>query len=149
VSEKPVFTEYILKNISHKDISFSDLIYNIPAGKSRNLLGKTARLKYEDIMKSRESGSIAKKIKQGLLVEITAIVTANPPPKTVAKPTVIQFPQRTKSSIVIEVNEVFEESQEVLNEEDEILKQLDQLHEENVVPIITKRDDEKEKKVKT
>lgn len=142
----PRLTEYILKNITGHDVSLSDLIYYIPAGQSRNLLGRTARLKYEDIMKSRESGCIAQKLGKSI-IEVTKIVVPKPPLKKMAEPMFVKFPQRTKSSIVIDVNEVFDESKEeqVLNEEDALLKELEKSYEERVAPLVSKKEDEKVK----
>ncbi|MFA5049006.1 MAG: hypothetical protein WC516_08335 [Patescibacteria group bacterium] len=131
---KPI--KYILKNITGRDINIGDLRYTIPANKSRDLLSKTAHLNYNTIMKSRESGSIYKRLGKSL-IEVDVLITNNLPKKTIADPSIVYFPQRTKSSIIIGVSELSNEvQQEVLNEEDEILKQLEQSYEEDVTPIV-------------
>lgn len=136
-------SKYILKNISKYDIFLNDLGYTIPLGQSRNLLGKTAYLKYEDIQKSRASGSIFKKLNK-FLIEINAIVPLSPPlKKEAAKVETIIFPQRTKSSIIIDVDDVISDTEVIQNEEDELLKQLEQEYEENVVPIVANEKKEK------
>lgn len=136
-------SKYILKNISRYDVFLNDLGYIIPSGQSRNLLGKTAYLKYENIQKSRESGSIFKKLGR-FLVEINAIVPLSPPVKKEAvKVEAIAFPQRTKSAIVIDVDDVISDTEVIQNEEDELLKQLEQEYEENVVPIVANEKKEK------
>ena len=143
--EQKKFTEYILRNISTSDVHLGDLRYTIPAKQSRNLLSKTARLDYDAIMKSRASGSISKKLGKSLF-EVDTIVYITPPKRKMAAPSqIIQFPQRTKSSVVIDVNDVFDESkqEQVINEEDAILKDLQKSYEENTAPVVAKNDKEK------
>lgn len=142
-------TKYILKNTTNRDINIGDLRYTIPAGQSRDLLKKTAHLDYDLIIKSKEHGSISKRLGKSL-IEIDAIVEASAPQKTIADPSIVYFPQRTKSSIVIDVSEISEDvQQEASVEEDELLKQLNQSYEESVAPLIAREDNEKDKKTST
>lgn len=143
--KSPKLTKYILKNITNYDVNLGDLRYSIPAKRSRDLLAKNARLLYNDIMKSKESGSIHKKLGRSL-IEVGEIKVEKPPVKTLADPSApVVFPQRTKSLIVIDVGEITEEMQEsVLNEEDEFLKQLELSYEGNSTPIVAIRDDDEE-----
>ena len=138
-------TKYVLRNTTNNDVMIGDLGYRIPARQSRDLLGKNARLNYDLVMKSRGSGSIAKRIAGGILVEVTDIVPPAPPPrKQEAEPIkngeAIIFPQRTKSYITINVSDIDEESQEaVINEEEELLKALN-TNEDGEAPIISNKE---------
>jgi hypothetical protein len=137
--------KYILRNISNNDINLGDLRYTIPVKQARDLLGKNAHLNYDEIMKSRESGSISKKLGKSL-IEVSNNVQPSLPKKTLAGPTIVHFPQKTKSSIVIDISELSDDvQQEILSEEDELLKQLDQFYEENSAPIIAKKEDQPSK----
>lgn len=116
---------YILKNITGRDVNLGDLRIKIPAGKARNLLGKKSRITIEDILRSEDSGSIAKCLGR-TLIKVYKIENPMPPLKEVADPSAITFPQRRKSSIVIEVGEIDDEIKDlVLSEDEEYLKQLD------------------------
>lgn len=138
-------SQYVLHNVTNRDVNIGDLRYTIPAKKSRDLLSKTARLDYDAVIKSKESGSISKKLGKSL-IEITTVVEAKPPLKTSADPSIVHFPQRIKSSIVIDVSEISEDvQQEISDEEAELLKQLEQSYDENVAPIVSKREDKDEK----
>jgi hypothetical protein len=119
--------KYILKNTSVKDVMLGDLRYKIPAGQSRDLLSPTAHLTIEEIRKSRENGSISKRLGK-VLVEVEGIVFATVPPLCVVirKAGVIKFPDRTKTSIRIEVGDISEEIENlIISEDDEFLKYLD------------------------
>ena len=134
-------TKYVLRNTTNNDVMIGDLGYRIPARQSRDLLGKNARLNYDLIMKSKASGSIAKRIASGTLVEVAAVVPPAPPPrKQEAEPiktdSAIIFPQRTKSYITINVSDIDEESKEaIVNEEDELLRNLDSSYEDGMLVV--------------
>lgn len=116
---------YILKNITGRDVNLGDLRIKIPANKSRDLLAKKSRVTIEDIMESEKSGSISKYLGKSL-IRIYKHKSASPPLFEVADPTAITFPQRRKSSIIIEVGEIDDEVKElVFNEDEEYLKQLE------------------------
>lgn len=137
-------TRYLLKNISKMDVNIGDLGYKIPVGQTRNLLSKTAYLKWEDILRSRESGSISKRLGKSL-VEVTAIIIAKPPQKTMAKPSVVNFPQRTKSYITIDVTDLAEAEALAKSEDDEFLKEMEEegFFSEDGLPIVAEDDEEK------
>jgi hypothetical protein len=117
--------KYILKNITTRDVNLGDLRIKIPAGKCRDLLGKKSRITVENILKSEESGSISRYLGRSL-VKVYKAEPALPPPKEVADPSAITFPQRRKSFIVIEVGDIDDEIKDlVLSEDEEYLKQLD------------------------
>lgn len=116
---------YILKNITRRDICLGDLRVKIPAGKARNLLGKKSRVTIEDILRSEENGSISKYLGK-FLIKVQKVEEPLPPLQEVADPSAITFPQRRKSSIVIEVGDIDDEIKDlVLSEDEEYLKQLE------------------------
>lgn len=137
--------KYLLRNISTSDINLGDLRYRIPAGKTKDLLGKTAHLKFEDIVKSRYNGSIKARLGKSL-VEVTSIVEIKPPPMTEFKPKdAITFPQRTKSYITIEVGDVTDEIKNlIMDDDDEFIQELESesisLGDEKV-PLVSKKED--------
>lgn len=138
-------SRYVLQNVTNRDVNIGDLRYTIPAKKSRDLLSKTAHLDYDAVIESKKSGSIFKKLGKSL-IEVTTVIEALPPLKTSADPSIVHFPQRIKSSIVIDVSEISEDvQQEISDEETALLKQLEQSYEENVAPIVSKREDKNEK----
>ena len=119
--------KYILKNISTSDVMIGDLRYKIPAGQSRNLLSPTAYLSIELISKSRENGSISKRLGK-TLIEVDNIVFATVPPLCVVirEAGVVKFPDRTKTSIRINIGDISEEIENlIISEDDEFLKYLD------------------------
>ena len=136
--------KYLLKNISTSDINLGDLRYRIPAGKTRDLLGKTAHLKFEDIVKSRYNGSIKARLGKSL-AEVTSIVEAKPPPMPEFKPKdAIIFPQRIKSYITIEVGDVTDEIKNlIMNDDEEFFQQLqdDANLGDEKVPLISKKEE--------
>jgi hypothetical protein len=135
---------YLLKNISTSDVNIGDLRYRIPAGQTRNLLSKTAHLEWEHISQSKESGSIAKRLGR-TLIEVEGIVVAKPPHMTVAKPKVVDFPQRTKSYITIDVVDIAEAEELARSEDDEFLREMENegFHEEKL-PIIAGDEEEED-----
>lgn len=139
--------KYILRNISKNDVNLGDLKYTIPAGQARDLLGRNAHLEYEDILKSRQSGSISKRLGRSLIEVNQIIIPVPPAPKVAVEQEPIVFPQRTKSFITIEVGDIEESAQSVIeNEDEEFLKELELRKEiEGVSPIVAS-DEEKEKK---
>jgi len=145
-----VTARYILKNTSKYDINLGDLRYRIPAGQARDLLSKTARLDWEDIVRSRTNGSIAARLGK-TLIEIHNIVEPTVPRKELADPSTIVFPRRVKSSIVLEMEDVSEEIQKIsLIEEDEFLKELDDDITAGKVPLVaSEEEDDDEKETKT
>jgi len=136
--------KYLLKNISKNDINLGDLRYRIPAGKTRDLLGKTAHLRFEDIVKSRYNGSIKARLGKSL-AEVTSIIEVKPPPMTEFKPKdAITFPQRVKSYITIEVGDVTDEIKNlIMNEDEEFFQQLqdDANLGEKKIPLISKKEE--------
>jgi hypothetical protein len=122
---KRVECNYILKNITGRDVNLGDLRVKIPAGKARDLLTKKSRVTEEDIIESERSGSISKYLGRSL-IRIYKYNEPKPPLLEMFDPSAITFPQRKKSSIVIEVGEIDDEIKElVLNEDEEYLKQLE------------------------
>ncbi len=135
---------YLLKNISKNDINLGDLLYRIPAGQIRDLLGRTAHLDIKKIIKSREQGSIHVRLGKSL-IEVDAIIIPKPPPMVEADPSAITFPQRVKSCITIEVGDISEDIDNIaISEDEEFLKQMEdeQLQTgDDSVPIIAKDDE--------
>lgn len=128
ISRKP---KYILRNIHPKrmDVMIGDLRYPIPYGQSRDLLSKTAHLDPAAIERSRLSGSIAERLRQGVLIEVKSIVLAPPPTLSVAEPSAISFPQRTKSLLVPKSGDLTENIQSIVagaEEDAELLKQMEE-----------------------
>lgn len=117
---------YILKNITGRDANLGDLRVKIPAGKCRNLLAKKSRVTIEDIVRSEENGSIYKFLKRKVLIKVHKEEEIVLPLMELADPSAVTFPQRRKSSIVIEVGDIDEEIKDlVLSEDEEYLKQLE------------------------
>jgi hypothetical protein len=116
---------YILKNLTGRDVNLGDLRIKIPAGKCRDLLGKKSRITVEEILRSEESGSISRCLGRTLM-KVYKVEDPTPPPAVMADPSAVTFPQRRKSSIVIEVGDIDDEIKDlVLSEDEEYLKQLD------------------------
>lgn len=136
--------EYLLRNTTGRDINLGDIRYKIPAGKTKNLLSPTANLKYEEIIKSAEKGSISRYLQKGYLIRVSKpLVAPIPPQKTLADPSAIVFPQRIKSSITIGVGDVTEEIRELtISEDDELLKQLEEegIYDGGEAPIVKKNE---------
>jgi predicted transcriptional regulator len=102
-----------------------DLRYKIPKGQTRDLLSKTARLNYEALKESVVNGSIAKRLKQGILVEVVKHPDLSPNKMLEVSQVAVSFPRQKKSAIVLDVAQLDEEFNEmILNEEDELLKEL-------------------------
>jgi len=122
--------KYILRNIHPRrmDVMLGDLGYRIPYGQSRDLRSPTAHLTLEVIERSRLSGSIAQRLRQGVLVEVEAIVLAPIPRISVAEPLAISFPQRMKSLIVPEDGDLADSIQStIMDAEDaELLRQMEE-----------------------
>lgn len=119
--------KYILRNISNREISISDLGYKIPAGESRDLLGKKSGVTWERIQASKEKGTLSLKLGK-TLVEIENIVVAHPPSMTevIREAVTVKFPDRTKSIVIVDVGNISDEVQNLtIVEEEELLKQLD------------------------
>lgn len=138
---------YILKNITQRDINLGDLRFKIPAGKCRNLLAKKSHVNLEEIIESETNGSISKFLGKAL-IKVEKIIYVETPAMEMADPHIVNFPQRKKSSIIIEVGDIDDELRElVLNEDDEYLKQLEseaQLLEEGGLPLVAKDGESKE-----
>lgn len=117
--------KYILKNISRYDVHLGDLRYVIPAGCSCDLLGKNARLDFDEIRKSRESGSISKRLGK-VLVEIAADNVPRKPLIILAEPSDVEIVHLAKSGIQVKEEELTEITQETtLTEEEQLLKDLE------------------------
>lgn len=118
---------YVLRNISRYDLNLSDLGVRIPLGQTKDLL--QMKLKWEDIYKSKISGSIYLRLKKGMVVEQDGIVLAPKPPTRVEvmrEATLVKFPDRVNSLLVIDVGSLSEDIERLsINEDDELLKQLD------------------------
>jgi len=142
-------TRYVLRNLSKYDINLGDLRYKIPAGQARDLLSKTARLDWEDIKRSRESGSI--KVRLGkTLMEVYDVVKPPIPKMEMVDPSAIVFPRRVKSSIILEMEDVSEEIKKIsLVEEDEFLRELDDDLNEGKAPLIASEEKDDKEEVKT
>lgn len=142
---KKKFSSYVLRNITQRDINLGDLRYKIPAGKSRDLFAKKSNLRYDDIIKSKRSGSISKYLCKKFLVETKKIVVEPPAPRMeIADPSAVTFPQRIKSSITIEVGGVTDEIRDLtISEDDELLKQMEEeaIFEAESAPIVAKKDE--------
>lgn len=126
--EDPYRKKYLLRNIHPRkmDVSLSDLRYRIPKGQVRDLLSPLSGLKPADVERSRKAGSIAKRLKQGFLIEVMAAVDLSPPFMSVAEPSAIAFPQRTKSLLIVDVTDVSSELQSsILADDDELLREMD------------------------
>lgn len=119
---------YFLRNVSKKDLRIHDLNhYQIPAGKTKNLLDKCSKLSWDQISKSRESGDLSKRLGKEL-VELNTSAIARPPTlrEVIREAVVVKFPDTAKSSIVIEVGDIAENIQNItISEEEDFLKQLD------------------------
>lgn len=141
----PIPNKYILKNISKSDVNLGDLRYRIPAGKMRDLLGKNAHLKFEDILNSRRNGSIKAKLGRSL-IEIHSNIISQNPRKAIFKPMdPVTFPQRTKSSIIIDVKDVTDEIKDlILNEEEELISEFEKTNAVDTSAPLTIKDDTKE-----
>ena len=120
---------YVIKNISRYDLNLSDLGVRIPLGTSRDLLDPKLNLKWEDIIKSKTSGSIFLRLKKGMAAETVNIVS-NPQPASRAQiirdAVLVKFPDRVKSSIIIDIGNIAEDIEKMsISEDDELLKQLE------------------------
>lgn len=141
---------YILKNISKYDINLSDLGVRIPLGQSKDLLSSSINLKWEDIYKSKTSGSISLRLKKGMVAEVQGIVRSPKPPTRVdviREAVMVKFPDRVNSLLVIDVGNISEEIEKMsINEDDELLKQLDieSMMEGNGSLLITGDDEKKD-----
>ena len=100
--------------------------YRIPYGQARDLRSPTARLDPAAIEQSRAGGSIARRLRQGVLAEMEAIVPIAPPAVSVAEPSAISFPQRAKSLVVPEGGDLADSVQSaVVDEDEELLRQME------------------------
>lgn len=110
------------------DVSLGDLGYRIPYGQARDLLAPTSRLTPEMVERSRQGGSIAERLRQGVLIEVEAARPPPPPRISVAEPSAISFPQRTKSLIVPETGDLADSIQStIMDAEDaELLRQIEE-----------------------
>lgn len=122
--------KYILRNVHPKrmDVTLGDLYYRIPYGQARDLLSPTSHLTPEAVERSRQSGSIATRLRQGVLVEVEAIVLPPPPRVSVAEPSAVSFPQRTKSLVVPDGGDLVDSVQSTIMdaEDTELLRQMEE-----------------------
>lgn len=134
--------QYLLRNVSKYDINLGDLRYKIPAGQTRDLLGKTAHLKVKDILNSKLNGSIGMRLGK-TLIEVHTMIELKPPGRVEADPDIVQFPQRIKSNIIIEVGNISEEVDKLsLNEDEEFLKEMedDISFDKDNAPLVAKKE---------
>ena len=103
-----------LKNVSNKDISLSDLGIKVPVNKTINVYQSNPYLSKEQVQKSLEEGTIAKKLQSKNLQVMAKYVSEKPHNldhiKTSTKPINIV---KSKSSIVIDTQEI-----DVINDDD-------------------------------
>jgi hypothetical protein len=121
--------KYLLRNVHPRrmDVMLGDLGYRIPYGQTRDLLSPSARLDPSAVERSRLGGSIAQRLRQGVLMEVVAVVPIPPPQISVAEPSAISFPQRTKSLVVPDGGDLTESVQSVVADEDaELLRQMEE-----------------------
>lgn len=149
--KKKSINNYWLRNVHplKMDVSLSDLAYRIPYGQARNLLSATANLPLEKIIKSRESGSIFKRLKQGFLIEVKNDVKIEIPNRQVVDSEKISFPNRVKSGIVVE-NTLTENIQtSIISEEDNLIEELEREFKSSAeeVPLISSLGNEKKNKM--
>lgn len=104
-----------------------DLGYRIPYGQTHDLLSQPARLDPSAVERSRLHGSIAQRLRQGVLMEMATVVLIQPPQISVAEPSAISFPQRVKSLVVSDEGDLTASVQSVVADEDaEFLKQMEE-----------------------
>lgn len=104
-----------------------DLGYRIPYGQTRDLLSPSARLDPSAVERSRLDGSVAQRLRQGVLMEVAAVAPVPPPRISVAEPSAISFPQRVKSLVVPGGGDLTESVQSVVADEDtELLRQMEE-----------------------
>ena len=141
--KKPLRAKYILKNITKNDINLGDLRYKIPAGKARDLLSDTAHLDLQQIYLSATSGSISKRLGNGLVLTQTIFLPKAPAFEEAKGSTV--FPQRVKTSLIIDVSDITEEIQHlIMDEDEEVLRKLEEDSNytgEDMAPIVSKKED--------
>jgi hypothetical protein len=117
---------YLLRNTSKYDINLGDLRYKIPAGQVRDLLGKTAHIDIKLLEKSIISGSIAARIKNGMLVEVVKAPDLRPPKKIKASDKPISFPRTNKTSVILDVALLDEKlNNMILDDGDQFVKELE------------------------
>jgi hypothetical protein len=122
------------------DVGLGDLRYKIPKGQTRDLLSRTARLSIEDIEKSRANGSIARRLKSGVLIEVKTNVKTPVVKKEISKKAV-HFPRQKKTSIVLDIEELDEQLSNMMIEEDEeLLKELQEEDYMSEAPLVQKDD---------
>jgi hypothetical protein len=123
----------IIRNVHKKkmDVSLGDLAYKIPYGQARNLFSRSARLLPKNIENSFKSGSLRKRIRQGVLMVVKDTAFVEAPRIRIANPDAIVFPQKTKSFIIIEPEKVKEELHDmILAEDEELLEELENSNDE-------------------
>ena len=126
--EDPNRKKYLLRNVhpNKMDVSLSDLRYRIPKGQVRDLLSPNSGLMPEDVEASRKDGSIAKRLRQKFLIEVMGTPDLSPPFMSVAEPSAITFPQRTKSLLIVDVTDVSAEIESsIIADDDDLLRELD------------------------
>ena len=120
---------YVIKNISRYDLNLSDLGVRIPLGTSRDLLDPKLNLRWEEIMKSKTSGSIFLRIRKGMASEVTNIVPSPQPisrTQVVREAVLVKFPDRVKSTLIVDIGSISEDIRKMsISEDDELLKQLE------------------------
>lgn len=119
--------KYFIKNISNKyDVNLSDIGIRIRIGQTVDLLGKG--VKWENIERSRRNGSIALRLKKGMITEVDGVTVARPPSRAevIREAILVKFPDRVNSSIIIDIGNIAENIEQLsISEDDELLKQLE------------------------
>src|SRR5574342_680503 len=136
--------KYLLRNTSKCDVHLGDLRYKIPAGQTRDLLSYRSGLNEQDVNKSINSGSIAARLRSGVLIEVTKVVKFSKQKKTEANLSV-KFPRNAKSGVKLDIDKLDDQLNDmVLNEEDELLKELQYEDLMGDAPIVQKQNNDPE-----
>lgn len=119
------------------DVSLSDLGYKVPHGQTRDLLAPENGLDPDRVMRSAKSGSLRKRLDQGVLMEIQQAPPAVPPRLTVADPAEVSFPQRFKSFAVAEKSDLSDSvADAIMEDDDDFLREMDEGREDDGPPVI-------------
>lgn len=131
-----------MQNTTKYDINLGDLRYKIPAMQTRNLLSKTAYLSWAQIEKSKTSGSISLKLKNGSLREVSKVVKIEPPRKTTTNE-MVKIRGREKSSVVLNTEEYDEKLNDMmLNDEEELLQELQAIDPMTGAPLVHQEEEQ-------
>lgn len=127
------------------DVHLSDLGYKVPHGQSRDLLAPENGLDPERVLRSAKSGSLRKRLDQGVLLEIQQAPPAVPPRMSVADPAEVVFPQRFKSFALTEKSDLSDSvADAIMEDDDDFLREMDEGREDDGPPVIAERVEEPE-----